>query len=213
MQLTKHVHACVTLDRDAGRLVVDPGALTPNAADLVNDTQTVLITHEHFDHFDEQLIADAIEDRPDLTIYGPASVVGRWDGRPGQVIAVAEGDQFSAAGFSISVYGSLHACIHPDIPPVSNVGYLIDGAVYHPGDSYYVPPVRVGTLLLPTSGVWTRLAEAVDFVRAVAPSQLVQIHELMLSDIGQFGWGQFLSPDGLSPVPLTLLPPGGTLDV
>jgi L-ascorbate metabolism protein UlaG (beta-lactamase superfamily) len=213
MQLTKHVHACVTVDREAGRLVIDPGALTPTAADLIADTETVLITHEHFDHFHDELLAAAIQDRPEFTVYGPASVVARWDGRPRQVVTVTEGDHLDTAGFHVTVHGSLHAPIHRHVPQVSNVGYLIDGAIYHPGDAYHVPLANVGTLLLPTSGVWTNFSEAVDFVRAVSPRQLVQIHELMLSDIGQVGWSQFLRPAALSPAPLTILSPGDSIDL
>ena len=42
-------------------------------------------------------------------------------------------------------FGGQHALIHPSIPIVANVGYLIDDAVYHPGDSFIVPPSAVET--------------------------------------------------------------------
>jgi L-ascorbate metabolism protein UlaG (beta-lactamase superfamily) len=213
MQLTKHAHACVVLDKGAGHLVVDPGAFNDNARDLIAGTEVVLITHEHFDHFDEEALAAALSDRPELKVYGPEAVVGRWEGRPDQITAVAEGDTISAAGFDITVHGDLHAEIHPDIPLVSNVGYLVDGAVYHPGDAYHVPPGRVRTLLLPTSGPWASTAQAVDYVRAVAPEQAVQIHELLLSDVGQQLTKQFVGAGGLTDVPLELVPVGDTVEV
>jgi L-ascorbate metabolism protein UlaG (beta-lactamase superfamily) len=213
MQLTKHVHACVTLDKGQGHLLLDPGAFTPNAAELVAATSTVLITHEHFDHFDEELIAGAVEDRPDLRIYGPDSVVGRWDGRPGQLTAVAEGDRLELEGFEVTVHGELHALIHRDIPQVHNVGYLIDGRVYHPGDSYHAPPASITTLLLPTSGPWTNVGTAVDYVRQVRPEQVVQIHEVMLSEIGQQSIARFLGPDMLGQVPVAIVPPGERVEV
>ena len=214
MELTKHTHACVTLDKDGGRLLLDPGAFTPNAAELAATAQAILITHEHFDHFDEEAITRALEARPELRVHGPEAVVGRWQGRAGQVTAVAEGDQFEAAGFDVAVFGGLHAPIHADVPLVANVGYLIDGRVYHPGDSYYVPPAPVTTLLVPTSGPWTKLGEAVDFVRAVGPEQAVQIHEIMLSEVGQQSTAMFLSPKMLLPdVSLTIVPAGGAIGV
>lgn len=213
MQLTKHAHACVTLDKGAGHLVIDPGALTDNARDLIAGTEVVLVTHEHFDHFDEEALAAALADRPELRVYGPEAVVGRWDARPDQVTAVAEGDTFSAVGFDISVHGDLHAQIHPDIPLVANVGFLLDGAVYHPGDAYHVPPGRVRTLLMPTSGPWASTAQGVDYLRAVAPEQAVQIHELLLSDTGQQLMRQFLGSDGLTDVPLSIVPAGDTVEV
>ena len=213
MQLTKHTHACVTFDKDGSRLLLDPGAFTPNAAELAGSAGTILITHEHFDHFDEKVIAAALEARPELRVYGPAAVVDRWQARSGQVTAVAEGDRFDADGFDVAVFGNLHARILQDIPQVANVGYLIDGRVYHPGDSYYVPPVPVTTLLVPTSGPWTKFGEAVDFVRAVSPEAAVQIHEIMLSDVGQQSMATFISPKMLTDVSLTIVPVGDAITV
>jgi L-ascorbate metabolism protein UlaG (beta-lactamase superfamily) len=213
MELTKHTHACVTFDSDGGHLLVDPGTFSPNAADLVADTNTILITHEHFDHLDEVAIATALEARPELRVYGPSAVVGRWRDRVGQVTSVGDGDRFEAEGFEITVFGDLHAPIHSDIPQVENVGFLIDGRVYHPGDSYYVPPVLVTTLLLPTSGPWTSFGQAADFVRGVGPENVVQIHEVMLSEIGQQFMASFISPKMLTDVALTIVPVGDTITV
>jgi L-ascorbate metabolism protein UlaG (beta-lactamase superfamily) len=213
MQLTKHTHACVTLGKEGSRLLLDPGTFTSNAAELAASAGTILITHEHFDHFDEAAIAVALEARPELRVYGPAAVVDRWLARRGQVTAVAEGERFEVDGFDIAVFGGLHASIHKDIPQVANVGYLIDGDVYHPGDSYYVPAATVRTLLVPTSGPWTKFGEAVDFVRAVAPERAVQIHEVMLSEVGQQAMAMFVSPKMLTDVSLTIVPVGDTITV
>ncbi|HEX4091880.1 MAG TPA: MBL fold metallo-hydrolase [Trebonia sp.] len=213
MELTKHIHACVTIDKGGSRLLLDPGTLTPNAAELVAGAGTILITHEHFDHFDEGAIAAALEARPELRVYGPASVVDRWQARGGQVSAVAEGDRFDAGGFDVAVFGGLHASIHRDIPQVANVGFLIDRRVYHPGDSYYVPDASVTTLLVPTSGPWSKFGEAVDFVRAVNPERAVQIHESMLSEIGQQAMAAFISPKMLTEVSLEIVPAGDAITV
>ena len=212
MQLTKHAHACVSLAKDDARLVLDPGTLTPDAAQAVAAADAVLITHEHADHFDEELIARSLEARPELRVYGPASVVERWSARRGQVTAVVAGDNITVGGFEIAVFGELHAAIHRDIPRVTNLGYLIDG-VYHPGDAYHAPDAPVETLLLPTSGPWAKLGEAVDYVREVAPKRLIQIHESLLSEAGQQVYARFLSPAMLSETPLTLVPIGDTVMV
>jgi hypothetical protein len=42
----------------------------------------------------------------------------------------------------------------------------------------------VDTLLVPVSGPWLKTAEAIDFVRAVAPRQAVAIHEGLYNDVG-----------------------------
>ncbi|WP_324787464.1 MBL fold metallo-hydrolase [Streptomyces sp. H51] len=213
MKLTKHAHACVTVAKEDARIVIDPGIFTPDAAQAVAAADAVLITHEHFDHFDEELIARSLETRPELRVYGPASVVERWSARRGQVTVVAAGDDVAVAGFDISVFGDLHASIHRDIPRVANVGYLVDGRLYHPGDAYHVPDAPVDTLLLPTSGPWTKLGEAADYVREVAPDNLIQIHEVMLGPIGQQSTARFLSPEMLTEVPLAIVPVGETVAV
>ncbi|MFI5567321.1 MBL fold metallo-hydrolase [Streptomyces sp. NPDC051740] len=213
MKLIKHAHACVSLVKDGGRIAVDPGTFTPDAKEVVAAADAVLITHEHFDHFDEDLIARALDARPDLRVYGPAGVVERWPDRRAQVTAVAAGDRVDVAGFDIAVSGDLHAAIHRDIPRVTNVGYLVDGRVFHPGDAYQVPPAPVDTLLLPTSGPWTHLGRAADYVREVGPSRLVQIHEIMLSRTGQESTARFLSPAALTEVPLTIVPEGDAITV
>ncbi|MEV5944339.1 MBL fold metallo-hydrolase [Streptomyces sp. NPDC051994] len=213
MKLTKHVHACVTVTKEDAKIVIDPGTFTPDAAQAVAAADAVLITHEHFDHFDEELIARSLETRPELRVYGPASVVERWSARRGQVTAVAAGDNVAVAGFDVSVFGDLHASIHRDIPRVANVGYLIDGRLYHPGDAYHVPDAPVDTLLLPTSGPWTKLGDAADYVREVAPNNLIQIHEVMLGPIGQQSTARFLSPEMLTEVPLAIVPIGETIAI
>jgi L-ascorbate metabolism protein UlaG (beta-lactamase superfamily) len=214
MLITKHVHACVEIESDAGALLLDPGAFTPNAAELIARATAVLITHEHFDHVDVEALDRALAARPALSVWGPSSVIDRWaPDHPAQVHAVRHGESFTANGLRVDVHGELHAPIHADVPRVANVGYLIEGAVYHPGDAYHVPDAEVATLLLPTSGPWTKLGEAVDYVRAVGAGRLIAIHEVMLSEIGQKSVANFLSPQMLSAVPLTVLAPGESLEV
>ena len=76
-----------------------------------------------------------------------------------------------------------------------------------------MPDAPVTTLLVPTSGPWTKLGEAVDFVRAVNPERAVQIHEIMLSEVGQQSTAMFLSPKMLTDVSLTIVPVGDTITV
>ncbi|MEV5459557.1 MBL fold metallo-hydrolase [Streptomyces cellulosae] len=214
MKLIKHAHACVSLEKDGTRLVIDPGTFTPDAAEAVARADAVLITHEHFDHFDEQVVAAALEARPELHVYGTAAVAAALAGHDGRVHVVAARDTFHVGSIAVSVHGRLHARIHPDIPRPDNVGYLLDdGAVHHPGDAYCVPDVPVRTLLLPTSGPWTKLGEAADYVRAVKPERVVAIHELMLSELGRQSTARLLGEDGLTGIPVEHLEPGAGVQV
>ncbi len=194
MQLTKFGHACVRIDKDGSRLVVDPGGLSePEALD---GADAVLVTHEHFDHFSEETLRRAAEDNPGLRIWTNSSVAGQLDGLGARVTAVGEGDAFTAAGFEVTVHGTWHADMHPDIPRVANVGFLIDEALFHPGDALTVPESGVETLLLPVHTPWSTLGHLIDYVREVAPREAYAIHDGALNDIGTAMMGGFLGSDG-----------------
>jgi L-ascorbate metabolism protein UlaG (beta-lactamase superfamily) len=213
MKLTKHEHACVVLEKDGASIVIDPGSFSSGAAEIIAGADAILITHEHMDHVNETAINGALAARPDLRLYAPAAVGDLFAARQDQFTAVAAGDELTLGSFAVTVHGREHAVIHPDIPVIANVGYLIDGSVYHPGDAYYVPEVPVPVLLLPTSGPWMKLGEAADYVRAVRPQQIVQIHEMLLSDIGLFLASSLLGEQGLTGLPLTVVPAGESLTV
>lgn len=211
MKLTKYEHACVVFDKDGAKFVVDPGVFSPNAADIISGVDAILITHEHADHVDEGAINAALGTRPELAVYAPAGMAGTFSEHAGQFTPVAAGDEFTIGDFAISVHGFDHAVIHPDIPTIANVGFLVDESVYHPGDAYFVPEASVTTLLLPTSGPWMKLGEAADYVRAVRPQHMVSIHDLLLSDTGKMINSQFLGEQGLTGIPLTQVAIGDSL--
>jgi L-ascorbate metabolism protein UlaG (beta-lactamase superfamily) len=213
MKLTKHEHACVVLEKDGTSIVIDPGSFSSGAAEIIAGADAILITHEHADHVNEAAVNAALAARPDLRVYAPAALGGIFAAHSDQFTAVAAGNSLAVGSFAVTVHGSKHAVIHPDIPVIPNVGYLIDGSLYHPGDAYFVPEVPVSVLLLPTSGPWMKLGEAADYVRAVRPQQAVQIHEMLLSDIGLGLAGNLLGEQGLTRVPLAQVPAGQSLTV
>ena len=205
MKLTKHEHACVVFEKEGATFVIDPGSFSPNAAEIISGAEAILLTHEHFDHVNADAINAALAARPGLRVYGPAGLAGTFGDHQDQFTAVAAGDELKVGGFAVSVHGTTHAVIHPDIPTIANVGYLVDGSVYHPGDAYFVPEADVATLLLPTSGPWMKLGEAADYARAVRPERMVSIHDYLLSDAGNAVNGMFLGEQGLTGIPLTQL--------
>jgi L-ascorbate metabolism protein UlaG (beta-lactamase superfamily) len=213
MELTKHEHACVVAKKDGTSIVIDPGAFSPAAAEIISGADVILLTHEHVDHVNEAAINAALADRPDLRVYAPGELGGMFATHPDQFTAVAAGDELKLGSFGVTVHGGEHAVIHPSIPGCANVGFLLDGTVYHPGDDYYVPEVPVTTLLLPTSGPWMKFSEAIDYVRAVKPQQVVEIHDMLLSEIGHQLAGMLLGEQGPTGLPLTVIPAGQSLSI
>jgi L-ascorbate metabolism protein UlaG (beta-lactamase superfamily) len=151
MRLTKLGHSCVKLEKDGAILVIDRGSFSDAAAAL-DGAAAVLVTHEHPDHLDADTLRAAHSTDPRLALWANQSICA-WFGDFGDwVHEVRHGDALSVAGFSVRVYGVDHALIHRDIPPVVNTGFLVEGDLFHPGDSYTVPEEPVRTLLLPISG-------------------------------------------------------------
>ncbi|MYS43543.1 MBL fold metallo-hydrolase, partial [Streptomyces sp. SID5998] len=185
MKLTKKSHSCVVLDKDGRRLVIDPGGFSEE--DAVAGADVLLITHEHPDHFDEGRVRAALEARPDAEVWTLKSVADQLaPAFPGRVHTVGHGDAFTAAGFDVQVHGELHAVIHPDIPRITNVGYLIDGGdVFHPGDALTVPDRPVDTLMLPVMAPWNKISEVIDYVREVKPRRAYDIHDALLTDLAR----------------------------
>ena len=103
-------------------------------------------------------------------------------------MTVEPGEEFDAGGFQVRAYGGQHALIHPAVPVVSNLGYLIEG-VYHPGDSFSVPTAEVRTLLLPTNAPWSKASEVIDFAIAVRAPRAHQVHDSLVTDVRRWSRG------------------------
>lgn len=180
MQLTKFTHSCVRFDDGDRSLVIDPGVFSEVDAAL-DGASALLVTHEHFDHLDRDKVRAALKANSRLRLYAPHPVVAQLDVGE-QAVAVQAGSGFEAGGFPVTAYGGQHALIHPAIPVVANLGYLI-GGVYHPGDSFTVPPAPVSVLLLPSVAPWSSGREVIDFAIAVRAPRVHQIHDHIATDV------------------------------
>ncbi|MEU5718021.1 MBL fold metallo-hydrolase [Streptomyces sp. NPDC020403] len=184
LTLTKKKHSCVRLERNGQSLVIDPGGFTEEDAAVGADA--ILVTHEHPDHFDETRIRAGMESDPGVHVWTLRSVAEQLSAAfPGRVHTVGHGDTFSAAGFDVQVHGELHAVIHPDIPRITNIGFLVDGSVFHPGDALTVPDRPVDTLMLPVMAPWNKISEVIDYVREVKPRRAIDIHDALLTDLAR----------------------------
>jgi L-ascorbate metabolism protein UlaG (beta-lactamase superfamily) len=212
MELIKHGHACVVLCEGDRRLVVDPGAFTDPSA--LDGASAVLVTHEHPDHFVADRLRAAMDADPALEIWTNGSVAGQMEGLGGRVHIVGHGDAVTVAGFDVHVHGELHAQIHPEIPQVKNVGFLVDGQVFHPGDALTVPDEPVATLLLPVHAPWSKASEVIDYVRAVHADQAYAVHDGLLNDTGLGLIGGLLGERGPgTPTPFSRLAPGDSVEL
>lgn len=211
MLLTKLGHACVRLEKDDARIVIDPGVWA--GPDVLHGAAAVLITHEHVDHVDDAAVRSALTADPGLQLWASATVATQFGEFGGRVHAVHHGDAFTVAGFDVHVYGAEHAQVDSAIPIVPNTGFAVDGEIFHPGDSFTVPEDAIPTLLVPVSGPWLKFSDVADYLRATAPERAFWIHDALLNDKGASLWRNLL---GLVPAqagPASYLVPGTSVEL
>ncbi len=163
MRITKFGHSCVRIEYDGRALVIDPGMFTDPGA--VEGAEAILITHEHNDHWDADLLRES--DAPIHTITEVADKIRAEAPDVAERISIVEPGSIFEAALPVRAIGELHAVIHPEFPRVHNSGYLVtagDQLVYHPGDSL-VPP-----------------GEAIDFVREVKAPTNLSIHDRIYTE-------------------------------
>lgn len=182
MTITKYAHACLVLEKDGKRLLIDPGVFTFTDAFAPKDVGPVdgiLLTHNHADHFDPGILQQ-------FTALGRTEIFAVPDiGSKLGAIGVAhtdvrDGDSLTIAGFSVKVAHAPHGEMPMPVP--DNAAFLIDGLL-HPGDSFDVPlTLMCETLALPIAGPWARLVDAIDLVDQLKPRTVIPIHEAIFKD-------------------------------
>jgi L-ascorbate metabolism protein UlaG (beta-lactamase superfamily) len=194
VQIVHFGHSCVLAETGSARLLIDPGSFSSGFEEL-SGLDAILITHAHPDHLDTDRLPALLAANPGAELVVDAGSVEALGDVAHRV--VRPGEQFEIAGAAVEVIGGDHAVIHPDIPMIPNNGYLLDGSVLHPGDSFTPPGRQLDALLLPTGAPWLKLSEAVDYLRAVAPGVAVPIHQAVLA-MPEMYYGHFrnLAPRG-----------------
>jgi L-ascorbate metabolism protein UlaG (beta-lactamase superfamily) len=184
MRLTKLGHSCLLVEEGGARLLLDPGNLSAGFEELEGLT-AVLFTHQHADHLDQQRLRGLLDRNPGARVVsdpGSAEPLGR---AGVEVEVVADGQELDVGGVGVRVAGRDHAVIHPDIPVVPNVGYLVGGRLFHPGDAFTRPGQPVEVLAVPAGAPWLKLSEPIDYLRAVRPRVAVPVHDQVLSAAGK----------------------------
>lgn len=181
MKITKHGHACLELELDGKKVIIDPGFYTEDMS-KTEAVVAVVITHSHDDHCFEQQIKGLVEKNPHLKIYGTSEVKAKLAGF--DVTAVYHGDYYEVDGFKFEFFGDMHQIIHESIPLIQNTGVMVNDQLYYPGDSYTTPDKKVPVLACPTSAPWLKIGDVMDFIAAVKPLKTIATHNALLSDLG-----------------------------
>jgi L-ascorbate metabolism protein UlaG (beta-lactamase superfamily) len=183
MRLTKFGHSCLLVEEGGARVLLDPGSFSDGFETLEGLT-AVCLTHQHVDHLDPERVRPLLDRNPGVRVVsdeGSAEALGE---AGADVEVVHDGDELALGGLALRVVGRDHAAVHPEVPVVPNVGYLVGGRLFHPGDALTMPGEPVEVLAVPAGAPWLKLADAVDYLRKVGPRVAVPVHEKVLSEVG-----------------------------
>jgi L-ascorbate metabolism protein UlaG (beta-lactamase superfamily) len=174
--ITKLAHACLLVEANGKRILLDPGIFTHQDErfnlSMVEGVDRVLITHEHADHVNVDLVRAVLERSNDAAVETTGSLVGILAEQG--IEAVTEGTpQFAAPHERI-----------PIGPGPPNTGFHVEGALSHPGDSHsFVESMPI--LAMPFAAPWGSLVGGVDRTRLVGPRIVIPIHDWFLSEGGK----------------------------
>lgn len=174
--ITKLVHACLLVEANGKRILVDPGGFSWNDERfdlaMVEGVDRILITHEHADHVSADFVRGALERSNDAAVETTVSLAG---------ILQAQGIDATTSG--TPQFPAPHERI-PIGPGPANTGFHVEGVLTHPGDSHsFVETMPV--LAMPFAAPWGSLVAGVDRTRLVRPRYVIPIHDWFLSEDGK----------------------------
>jgi L-ascorbate metabolism protein UlaG (beta-lactamase superfamily) len=178
MDLTHFGHSCLLAQFGQTSLLFDPGTFA-HGFEGITGLSAIVITHQHPDHVDIARLPALLDANPDATLYADVQTAEQLGAR---CQAVRVGDELTVGTLTIRALGGRHAVIHPEIPVIDNISYLVDDGdhrarLMHPGDALFVPDEPVDVLAAPAAAPWMKISEAIDYLRAVAPARAVPIHQ------------------------------------
>jgi len=175
MKVTKYPQSCLIIEQDGKRIGIDPGSFVAekyNAEDLL-PLDAILVTHEHPDHANPELIKA-------LAQNGKVPVIANQSTKNllGDVVTqvVVDSEEFEVAGIKI-VARELPHCLLPDgSAGPQNTGYVIDGAFFDPGDGISLEGLHVGAAAVPIAGPDISSKDVFDFVKQLGCRTVIPVH-------------------------------------
>ena len=174
--ITKLVHACLLVEANGKRILIDPGSFSWNDErfdlSMVEGVDRILITHEHADHVSVDFVRGALERSNSAQVETTTAL---------QAILASQDIEATTEG--TTQFAAPHERI-PLGPGPQNTGFHVEGVLSHPGDSHSFAET-MPILAMPFAAPWGSLTAGVDRARLVRPRSVVPIHDWFLSEGGK----------------------------
>ncbi len=185
MKIKKLGHCCVLIETGGIRILTDPGVFTVDQHSELRDIDCIVITHEHGDHCHTDSVQTVLAHNPTAQVVCNSSV-GALLSEVGITYICVEGQKSTRCSeVTLTACESTHAEIYQEVGQVQSTGYLIDGRLFLPADSWQGPEQEVEILALPVAGPWCRIADAITFAIAVGPKVAFPVHDGLLTQVGK----------------------------
>jgi L-ascorbate metabolism protein UlaG (beta-lactamase superfamily) len=175
LTITKYIHACLLVETPQVTGLFDPGSFSGDALDLSQLVKLdhLIITHEHPDHFDFELVKSVIDKFPQAKITTTENVARQ--------LASTGIKATTGPGDNIELFAANHEDMSPIGSPPPNIGVHYADVISHPGDSHHFSEIRP-ILALPVTAPWGSMIAAVRLALKLKPRFVVPIHDWHWSD-------------------------------
>lgn len=177
MKITKLGHCCLLIETKSKKILTDPGSYTVEAHSRLEGLDYILFTHEHQDHYHLESLKIILEKNPQAIVYTNSSVSELLDKEGVEHTKVDHKQSVSLGEVVVIGIGEKHAQMHNSVPLSANLGFLIDGRLWYPGDAFTDPERPVEILALPVSGPWMKISEAIDYALMLKPKVAFPVHD------------------------------------
>ena len=182
MKITKYIHSCLLIEKDADKILFDPGlfsfvegAVKPSQFENLT---AIILTHCHPDHIDDESLKEIIGNNPNAVVLANAEIVGKLAGKS-IAVEIFETGTHTVASFELEAFDAPHEKLLADELP-QNTAYVIDDLIVHPGDSlsenlYAKKGTKI--LCLPLMAPWETEMQTFEFAKKMSPQIVVPIHD------------------------------------